>query len=203
MIFVVERREPTFTRYTMSVLLRLALLVILTTTAVADPDSVSRASRLATDSSYQQFVLDSLSAENNAEIQMQVLQGKDPDHQFIPYVALSIPIVAIVGLVIIFWRKGEANRQIRLAMIEKGMDPSLLIERSDENSKKYASLRFGLLATGAGLGLVLGNILVNTTNLGVEGPEPIILSSVLLFSGAGLVVYHLIARKLERTSSGA
>lgn len=187
----------------MSVLLRLALLILITTSAFADSISVSRETRLATDSTYQQFVLDSLRTENDAQIHMQALRGNDTEHRFIPFVALTIPILAIIGLVIILWRRGESNRQIRLAMIEKGMDPSHLVERVDESSKKFASLRFGLLATGAGLGLIIGNIIVNTTSIGVEDPEPIILSSLLLFSGAGLVVYHLIARKLERRSSDA
>ncbi len=197
----------------MSVLLRLALLILITTSAFADSISVSRELRLATerlaterlalDSTYQQFVLDSLKAENQTKVHMQAMRGTDMEHRYIPYVALTIPILAILGLVIIFWRRGESNRQIRLAMIEKGMDPSHLVERVGENSKKYASLRFGLLATGAGLGLIIGNILVNATSMGMESPEPIILSSLLLFSGAGLVVYHLIARKLERTSSDA
>lgn len=187
----------------MSVVLRFALLLLLTTSTFADTLSLSRESRLATDSSYQQFVLDSIKEENHAEVNMQALQGNDDKHPYIPYMALSIPILAVLGLVIIFWRKGESNRQIRLAMIEKGMDPSLLVERVDENSKKYASLRFGLLAAGAGLGLIIGNIVTSSMPLGQENPEPIVLSSLLLFSGAGLVVYHIIARKLERTSTGA
>lgn len=187
----------------MSVLLRLALLILITTSAFADSISVSRELRLATDSTYQQFVLDSLKAENETKVHMQAMRGSDVDHGLVPFVALAIPIVAIIGLVIIVWRRGESNKQIKLAMIEKGMDPSHLVERVGENSKKYASLRFGLLATGAGLGLIIGNILVNATSMGMESPEPIILSSLLLFSGAGLVVYHLIARKLERTSSDA
>lgn len=186
----------------MSILLRLACLLLITSTALADTTAVPRETRLATDSLYQQFVLDSLKAENDAQIHMQTLRGSDTEHRFIPFVALTIPILAIIGLVIILWRRGESNRQIRLAMIEKGMDPSHLVERVDENSKKYASLRFGLLATGAGLGLIIGNILMRTLPMGEENPEPIVLSSLLLFSGAGLVVYHMIARKLERTSSG-
>ncbi|MBS1560366.1 MAG: hypothetical protein JSS89_02045 [Bacteroidetes bacterium] len=187
----------------MSIPLRLACLLLITSTALADTTVVSREVRLATDSTYQQFVLDSLRAENEAQLHMQTLRGNDTEHRYLPFVALTIPIIAIIGLVVILWRRGESNRQIRLAMIEKGMDPSLLVERSDENPKKYASMRFGLLATGAGLGLIVGSILVNTTNLGDHAPEHIVLSSLLLFSGAGLVVYHIIARKLERTSSGA
>jgi hypothetical protein len=188
----------------MSILLRLACLLLITSTALADTTAVPRETRLATDSMYQQFVLDSLKAENDTQIHLQALRGNESEeHDLIPFVALSIPILAIIGLVIILWRRSESNRQIRLAMIEKGMDPSLLVERADENSKKYASLRFGLLATGAGFGLIIGNVLMRTLPMGEENPEPIVLSSLLLFSGAGLVVYHMIARKLERTSSGA
>lgn len=170
------------------------------TVAPVASHTMSREERLTTDSAYQRFVLDSIKAVNEADLRMQGMHSDNVEHKFIPFVALLIPIIAIIGFIVVMWRRNESNRQIRLAMIEKGMDPSLLVERTDENSKKYASLRFGLLAAGAGLGIIVGNVLVKTTNIGMDSEEMVILSSVLLFSGAGMVAYHAIARKIERTT---
>ena len=90
----------------------------------------------------------------------------------------------VFGIVYLFVRKRE-----RLAMLEKGADPSLF------EAKKLvpSSLKWGLLAIGIGVGILLGKIFAAYTCLGEEAS---FFSMICLSGGISLVVYHLIERQM-------
>ncbi|MCX6277392.1 MAG: hypothetical protein NT004_04775 [Bacteroidetes bacterium] len=77
----------------------------------------------------------------------------------------------------------------RLTLIQKGANATIF-----DSSKQPSSLKLGLVLVGLGVGILLGKILSMNTYL---DEELAIFSMVLLFGGIGLVIYHLIAKKLE------
>lgn len=80
------------------------------------------------------------------------------------------------------------NRE-RLAMIEKGIDPRVFTE-----ARRYTAIRVGLMAVGVSVGLVLANILVETTALDQDVMYPAL---SFLFGGLGLIISHFITRKMR------
>ena len=165
----------------------------------------ARNERLLSDSTYRQFVLDSLERAQQYRLQaLQIEHGHNND-RFDPEgtIAVFIPIIAIISVFFMLWRSSEAKKAVRLAMIEKGMDPSLLDDRTPrEDSKKYASLRIGLAIGGAGLGLLIATGIVmffSPAHLG-DWTVAIVFACVSIGAGIGLSVYHIIARKLEAKS---
>ncbi len=101
-----------------------------------------------------------------------------------------IPIACfamIYGIVYLLVRRKE-----RLALIEKGIDATIF-----ESSKNQpSSLKWGLLLVGIGAGILLGKVLAVYTTL---SEEPAFFSMICLFGGIGLIVYHLIASKYEKS----
>lgn len=105
-------------------------------------------------------------------------------------VALLIPIVGTVGLftMIVFLRKFENDE--KMAMIAKGMmPPSKSININPANS-----LRWGLLAIGVGLGLLIGHFL--ETSLGFDD-EVAYFSMIFVFGGIGLLSSYFLQMKIN------
>lgn len=101
-------------------------------------------------------------------------------------VEIIIPVsffLASFGVIYIFLT--TRNRE-RMAMIEKGADPSMFVNRN-------IGFKLGMLLVGAALGLIIGLILIKLTTL----DEAIILALVLLFGGLGLVAENMITRKRD------
>ncbi len=99
---------------------------------------------------------------------------------------ILIPIILFIGLftMIIFLRKYENEE--RMAMIEKGINPG---NTTKPRINPSGTLRFGLLAIGAGTGLLIGNFLERSLDL----YRPVAyFSMVLLFGGTGLLVSYVI-----------
>ncbi len=105
---------------------------------------------------------------------------------------IFIPIIAIIGAVImiVFLRKYENEE--RMAMIERGINPGIAKPKTNPSG----TLRFALLAMGAGLGLLVGSLLEASTNM-----DDVVayFSMILLFGGIGLLLaYNIQLRQDER-----
>ena len=89
------------------------------------------------------------------------------------------------------------NRRIeRTAMIAAGQDASIFDQFKDR-PKHYLSLKYGIFMVGLALGVILGGILNNQTNM----PEPMAyLSMILLFGGLSLIVFYGIQKKLNESA---
>jgi hypothetical protein len=102
-------------------------------------------------------------------------------------IIISLSFFAMIfGIVFLFIRKKE-----RLALIAKGIDASIF----DSRKKEISALKWGLLLVGIGVGILLGKLLVVFTTL---DEEPAFFSMITLFGGIGLIVFHQIARRMEK-----
>jgi Na+/H+-dicarboxylate symporter len=104
-----------------------------------------------------------------------------------PGILVPIAFFAMVfGIVYIVVRKRE-----RMLLIQRGADASVFESKKNET----ANLKWGLLFLGIGLGILLGRVFATYTCLGEEASY---FSLICLFGGLSLVIYHFIARKMEK-----
>ncbi|NTW25213.1 MAG: hypothetical protein HGA37_10960 [Lentimicrobium sp.] len=92
----------------------------------------------------------------------------------------------IYGIVYLLIRRKE-----RMALLDRGLDPMSFEKKSDD----FSSLKYGLLFTGIGLGLILANILVST---GVMEREAAYFSLVSLFGGIALIVDYILEIRISK-----
>ncbi len=107
---------------------------------------------------------------------------------------ILIPISVFAMVVIIVYlviRKKE-----RMALIEKGLTADIL--ESHKRRDFASSLKWGVLAIGVGLGILVGRILVVHANM---GEEEAFFSMVFLFGGTSLIIYHFLLRRMENNET--
>jgi hypothetical protein len=87
------------------------------------------------------------------------------------------------------------NRE-RLAMIEKGVDPKLFTsEPKPVKISGYATFKWGLFMVGLAVGLFIGALLEQYTDL----PDgPMYISMILVFGGIALIIAYLMKNRLEK-----
>ena len=102
---------------------------------------------------------------------------------------VMIPIVAIISVftMIVYLRRYENTE--RMAMIEKGVDPSLFTKK--QRGGTSGTLRASLLFIGAGAGLLIAYFLDRTYNM----EEVAYFSMLFIFGGLGLGAAYLIEEK--------
>lgn len=110
-------------------------------------------------------------------------------NDFTEVLAIMIPIVAIVGVftMIVYLRRFENTE--RMAMIEKGVDPSLFTKKQRANTS--GPLRASLLFIGAGLGLLIAYFLDRAFDM----EEVAYFSMLFVFGGLGLGAAYLVEEK--------
>ncbi len=104
-----------------------------------------------------------------------------------PIFIMAILCGFVYAVIYINIRKKE-----RMALLEKGADPSIFQEPV---SHKQTSLRYGLFLIGLAIGILMGNVLEVSTEL---GPEASYFSMVFLFGGIALVISHFLGRKVSK-----
>ena len=180
----------------------IAVLVFILPMAAQESADTTVAPAATTDSAYYQFVLDSIQLEHEATIE----KLRAGSHGSIPaseVIGVTIPIFISLFVFLYLWRLSEAKKAVRVAMVEKGMDPSVLDVPTNESSRKYGALRIGMLLAGIGAGLLVGFVITEALGLWNKEFVPlIIISSALLFGGGGLIAYHKTVAKMENGSKG-
>lgn len=97
----------------------------------------------------------------------------------------------IYGIVYLNIRKKE-----RMALLDRGLDPKSF----EKESTSFSSLKYGLLFTGIGMGLLLANILVRTNAMEREAAY---FSLVSLFGGIALIVDYLLEVSITKKRTKA
>jgi hypothetical protein len=105
-----------------------------------------------------------------------------------PVLVLAIIFGTILGIVYLGIRRKE-----RMAMMEKGIDPSTFLVTSKPGS---AALKYGILLISIALGILMGKYLAQTNMFQFE-EEAAYFSMIFLFGGLGLVIYHYMAKKMQ------
>ncbi len=112
---------------------------------------------------------------------------------------IIIPL-AFFALVFGMWYIYHTNRnRERLAMIEKGFDPSLFYSKK-KSSLGFSLLKLGLVAAGVGLGLFVFSIMDAINMFGGSGGAAL-LGLMFLFGGAGLFGGYFYEHKREKNKS--
>jgi len=104
-------------------------------------------------------------------------------------VEIIVPValfLSIFGILYVFF---TTRNKERLAMIEKGADPSVF---KSPNFLRRTTLRLGMFLIGIALGILFGNIL-ESSNLLKE--EVAYFSMIFMFSGLSLIMYYVIFEK--------
>jgi len=100
-----------------------------------------------------------------------------------------IPITMFASTALILWVFLSNRNKERMALIEKGADASMFKSKNN----KLSTLKWGMLFMGIGIGILLGNILKNNSDL----EEPVsYLSMIFLFGGTALISYYVLAGKI-------
>ncbi len=104
--------------------------------------------------------------------------------------AIMIPLIvfsSIFGIAYVFL---NTRNKERLSLIEKGADASLFATK--KNHRSNLTLKFGMLAVGIGVGILIASILETYTVLDEEVAYP---SMIFLFGGLFLVANAMIEKK--------
>jgi len=99
------------------------------------------------------------------------------------------------GVVLSLYFYFKARNRERLALIEKGMDATLLFPKKQPRTPMKSTslmLKVGLFLIGLGIGVFAGFFV--TISIPHSGPVGFF-SMVLIFGGLGLIAGHLVSKK--------
>lgn len=100
---------------------------------------------------------------------------------------VMIPIIGIIGAFIMIGYLRKFQNMERMAIIDKGLDPSLF----KTERVTAGALRASLLLIGAGLGLLMGYWLDSTYGM----DDVAYFSMLFIFGGIGLGVAYLVEER--------
>lgn len=108
---------------------------------------------------------------------------------------IIIPVTffaTIFGIVYMFL---TTRNKERIAMIDKGMDVSLLKKNPNEESQvKYWVIKLGFLMIGIALGILIGSF-ASSYGMNEDQAYP---SMILLFGGLALISSYFVENKLRK-----
>lgn len=97
-----------------------------------------------------------------------------------PILMTASVFATIYGIVFLNIRKKE-----RMALLDRGLDPRAF----EKDNTSFSALKYGLLFTGIGLGLLLANILIS---MGAMDKDAAYFSLVSLFGGIALIIDYIL-----------
>jgi len=101
-----------------------------------------------------------------------------------------IPLIVFASIFGIAYVFLNTRNKERLSLIEKGADASLFATK--KNHRSNLTLKFGMLAVGIGIGILIASLLESYTVLDEEVAYP---SMIFLFGGMFLVANAMIEKK--------
>jgi len=110
---------------------------------------------------------------------------------------IVVPLAFLIAATLMVLFITISRKQVNLAMIEKGMDPSTL--KSPDATRKFGALRFGLLLVGTSMGLLSGFGINMLFGVDPDHHEFIVITSALFFAGLSMIIYHMVAASLNKS----
>jgi len=112
-----------------------------------------------------------------------------------PEIVIPVTLFAsIFGIVYMFL---TTRNKERMAMIEKGMDISLLTKRSDSSSPiNFWVIKVGLLMVGIAIGVFIGSL----ASRGLMNEDEAYPTMILLFGGLALISSYFLEKKLRKSN---
>ena len=110
---------------------------------------------------------------------------------------LGIGLAYMVVYMIYYAIRSEHKQ--KMALIDKGMDPSLINKKYHQSrAPRHHSnfLKNGLFFIGLAIGILLGYLLQSNSGMTEWVAYP---SMILVFGGIALITYHLIERQKQET----
>jgi predicted MFS family arabinose efflux permease len=104
---------------------------------------------------------------------------------------LFVSIAAFGGIFGIAYVFLMTRHRERMAMLEKGADPSMFNAQRNSSSQ---TLKFGMLCVGIAVGILIGNLLYRNDWL---DESVAYLSMIFLFGGNSLILNFVIDRKIK------
>ena len=101
-----------------------------------------------------------------------------------------IPLIVFASIFGIAYVFLNTRNKERLSLIEKGADASLFATK--KNHRSNLTLKFGMLAVGIGIGILIASLLESYTVLDEDVAYP---SMIFLFGGMFLVANAMIEKK--------
>jgi len=114
---------------------------------------------------------------------------------------ILVPIFMFLAIAVIFWKYYDTRNRERMGIIDKGLDPVAykeLLSRQRSNADPLPNLKWGLLATFMGIGLLIG--LWYDSAYGTDGE--FIPAYMLICGGAALIFYYFIASEKLKKERG-
>ena len=117
---------------------------------------------------------------------------------------ILIPLTLFGGAAAVLWKFFEGRHKERMAMIEKGVNPADF--KSGPPFRLWqgsvlSNLKWGLLFTFVGAGLIIGMQLHYYLGSGIIDEGPSIFGSMLITGGLALILFYIIAaRKMKNKS---
>ncbi|GJM59886.1 MULTISPECIES: DUF6249 domain-containing protein [Persicobacter] len=112
-------------------------------------------------------------------------------------IPILVPLSAFLMVFGIVYILTTARNRERLAMIEKGMDPTDLM-KGPERKNRFSSLKNALLALGVGLGGIIGFFIQGGQDFSDFLQSPVNIFLMIIGGGLGLLTYYFIASKIEQ-----
>lgn len=111
------------------------------------------------------------------------------DEIFRDFLVTFVIVAAVFGMVYVYYM---TRHRERMSMMEKGLDLSQL---ASKNNARWASLKYGMLLIGIGIGTLFANILYKQYDL---NNLVAFFSMTFLCGGLSLVAYFLIEGKYRK-----
>lgn len=105
-----------------------------------------------------------------------------------------IPIACFAMIFGIVYVSVTSRHRQRMAMIEKGMDPSMIGGKPEP----FRSLRNGMFLVAIGLGLLLGHALDSAMFPPEDDQPTAYFIMIMLCGGISLIAYHLMVRNKQQ-----
>lgn len=105
-----------------------------------------------------------------------------------------IPIAMFAMIFGIVYISVTSKHRQRMAMIDKGMDPSNFMEKDHP----FRTLRNGMFLAAAGIGLLIGRVLEPLFQKSPEDDNPVsYFIAIFICCGLSLIVHHFIVQKRQ------